>query len=184
MREKYLPSGCRESEMLHESVCHLCLQCQDTIQRPSGEGRETSAGGSARDVSAKTSTTGNNQRARMRPNQQLARLLAFGYCDGICFSAKGAGSFKPGATPQGKVVFQKASAESANQWSRSFNPKRSVRRNQHRVCAAARGTPPQTCECDGALVAPRCIAAPHRADSGSPKTPRIRAARKSRDTEA
>jgi hypothetical protein len=50
------------------------------------------------------------------------------------FSAKGAGSFKPGATPQGKVVFQKASAESANQWSRSFNPKRSARRN-HTVFA-------------------------------------------------
>ena len=161
MREKYLPSGCRESEMLHESVCHLCLQCQDTIQRPSGEGRETSAGGSARDVSAKTSTTGNNQRARMRPNQQLARLLAFGYCDGICFSAKGAGSFKPGATPQGKVVFPKTSAESANQGGVCFNPTHSVRRIRLRTCAKNLDTPLENCGCDGALPDSPRIREPH-----------------------
>jgi hypothetical protein len=79
--------------------------------------------------------------------------------------------------------FQKTSAASANQFSLSLNPRRSARRTARRACSATRGTPPETLECDGALVAPQRIAERHRADSGSLKTRHIRAARKGRDTE-
>ena len=40
-----------------------------------------------------------------------------------------------------------------------INPKRTARRNRRHACAAARDTPPETCECDGALVVPRRTAA-------------------------
>jgi len=59
-----------------------------------------------------------------------------------------------------------------------LNPKRTAHRNQRRACEATRGIPPERCECDGALVAPRHIAPRHRADSDSPKRRHIPAARK------
>jgi hypothetical protein len=64
-----------------------------------------------------------------------------------------------------------------------LNPKRTAHRNQRRAREATRGILPETSACDGALVAPQCIAARHGADSGLPKTRRSHVASKSRDTE-
>lgn len=66
------------------------------------------------------------------------------------FSAKGAGSCKPGATPQGKVAPQ-TSAESANQGGVCFNPTHSVRQIRRRIYTKSRDTPLENCGCDGAL---------------------------------
>src|SRR6266568_323802 len=66
------------------------------------------------------------------------------------FSAKGAGSCKPGATPQGKVS-PKASAESANQRGVRFSPTHSVRQIRRRICAKTRDTLLENYGCDGAL---------------------------------
>ena len=83
----------------------------------------------------------------------------------------------------GNRITPKTSAESASQLRARFNPKHSVRRTRRRACAATRGIRPEMSAYDGALVAPQRIGARHRADSDSPKTRYIRAARKSRDTE-
>ncbi len=50
------------------------------------------------------------------------------------------------------------------------NPKHTARRNRSRASAIARDTPPESCECDGALAAPARTPARLSADSGSPKT--------------
>jgi hypothetical protein len=64
---------------------------------------------------------------------------------------------------------ENASAESASQSGGGFNPKRTAHQNQRRACEATPDIPPERCECDGALVAPRQIAPQYRADSDSPK---------------
>src|SRR5438046_9811580 len=64
-----------------------------------------------------------------------------------------------------------------------LNPKHTARRNQCRACAIVRGIPPESSECDDALVARQRIGARRQADSGSPKARHIRVARKSRGSE-
>ena len=72
----------------------------------------------------------------------------------VLLSAKGAMSgFSLGHRPRCSII-QEHSAESAIQ---CLNPTRTARRTRCRACAATRGNLPETCECDGALVAPRCI---------------------------
>ena len=74
----------------------------------------------------------------------------------------------------GLMAPKSASAESVIHSTIRFNPRHNARRNQQRSCAAARGVLPETCECDGALVVPRRIAARHRVESGGMRSQRER----------
>src|SRR4029077_16438166 len=99
-------------------------------------------------------------------------------------SAKGALSCQPGAAPQESDYPQDNQALKARLNPAWFlNPRHIARRNRRRACVATRGIPPETCECDGVLVACQRIPVRPRADSGSPKTRHTRAARKSCDSE-
>src|SRR6266700_3811343 len=99
-------------------------------------------------------------------------------------SAKGAASIRARGNAPGVRSSVKPSAESAFHSKLAvLNPRHSARQNPRHACAATRDILLETCECDGALVAPECIPAQHRVDSGSPKTCRTRVARKNRDRE-